>query len=53
MDFVPAGACGCEVRTASGLVEGRLKEGVWEFLGIPHAAPPTGDALLTASQEVA
>ncbi len=53
MRFVPAEVCGCEVRTASGLVEGRLGEGVWEFLGIPYAAPPIGDARLTASQEVA
>ncbi len=30
------------MKTAAGKVEGRLEEGVWEFLGIPYAAPPIG-----------
>jgi carboxylesterase type B len=31
------------VATDRGLVEGRAKEGVDQFLGIPYAAPPVGD----------
>ncbi len=42
MDFRETQPCRCAVKTTAGLVEGRLEEGVWEFLGIPYAAPPTG-----------
>jgi len=43
MDFQETGPCRCKVSTDAGMVEGRLEEGVWEFLGIPYAAPPTGE----------
>lgn len=33
---------GPEVLTASGVVRGRLKDGLFVFRGIPYAAPPTG-----------
>jgi para-nitrobenzyl esterase len=42
MEFEETGPCRCTVRTNEGLVEGRLDAGVWEFLGIPYAAPPSG-----------
>src|SRR5499427_7765369 len=31
-----------QVKTAEGPVSGLLKNGVYEFLGIPYAAPPVG-----------
>jgi para-nitrobenzyl esterase len=43
MDFTETSPCKCKVRTGAGQVEGRLEEGIWEFLGIPYAAPPTGE----------
>ncbi len=43
MDFQETGPCRCVVSTDAGMVEGRLEEGIWEFLGIPYAAPPTGE----------
>jgi para-nitrobenzyl esterase len=42
MEFEETAPCRCVVETGAGLVEGRLEEGVWEFLGIPYASPPTG-----------
>ncbi len=42
MEFEETGPCRCTVATQEGLVEGRLDAGVWEFLGIPYAAPPSG-----------
>ena len=43
MEFSEISPSSCAVRTESGLVEGRRKEGVWEFLGIPYAKPPIGE----------
>jgi para-nitrobenzyl esterase len=43
MDFEETGHCRCKVNIDAGMVEGRLEEGMWEFLGIPYAAPPTGE----------
>jgi para-nitrobenzyl esterase len=43
MDFEETVPCRCAVKTGAGMVEGRLEEGIWEFLGIPYAAPPTGE----------
>lgn len=31
------------VRIEAGLLEGRAREGVWEFIGIPYAKPPLGE----------
>ncbi len=42
MDFGETAPCRCAVPIDAGQVEGRLEGGVWEFLGIPYAAPPTG-----------
>ncbi|MEW6554234.1 MAG: carboxylesterase/lipase family protein [Actinomycetota bacterium] len=42
MNFEETGPCRCTVQTGGGMVEGRLVGGVWEFLGIPYAAPPSG-----------
>jgi hypothetical protein len=38
-------AAGARVRTSSGLIEGHdaSRPGVFEYLGIPYAASPTGD----------
>jgi para-nitrobenzyl esterase len=33
----------CAVKTGAGLVEGRLEQGIWEFLGIPYARPPVAE----------
>src|SRR5947208_389654 len=31
------------VETTTGAVEGRLKDGIFDFRGIPYAAPPVGE----------
>ncbi|GAQ04006.1 cholinesterase [Aspergillus lentulus] len=38
-------AAGARIRTSSGLIEGHVasRHGVFEYLGIPYAAAPTGD----------
>ena len=43
MEFKQTEPSRCAVKTAAGLVEGRLKQGAWEFLGIPYATPPVGE----------
>ena len=41
-----------EVRTAAGLVRGRLEDGLAVFRGIPYAAPPLGEARFQAPRPV-
>ena len=40
---VPAASTAPQVKTASGIVEGKDDGPVHAFLGIPYAAPPVGD----------
>jgi para-nitrobenzyl esterase len=42
MEFEETAPSRCAVKINAGLVEGRLEQGVWEFLGIPYAKPPVG-----------
>lgn len=43
MEFDETAPSRCAVKIDAGLVEGRLEQGVWEFLGIPYATPPVGE----------
>ncbi|MBT5141037.1 MAG: carboxylesterase family protein, partial [Acidimicrobiaceae bacterium] len=38
------------VSTSVGDLHGRLRDGIHEFLGVPYAAPPTGDLRFRAPQ---
>jgi len=38
------------VRTKTGALVGRIRDGVHEFLGVPYAAPPVGDLRFRAPQ---
>ncbi len=40
------------VEIDSGKIKGRLQDGVWEFLGIPYAAPPLGNLRFKPPQPV-
>jgi len=43
MEFEETAPSSCAVKIEAGLVEGRLEQGIWEFLGIPYAKPPIGE----------
>ncbi|WP_327281892.1 carboxylesterase/lipase family protein [Streptomyces sp. NBC_01205] len=47
----PSGTAHPQVNVAQGVLRGQEHDGAQEFLGVPYAAPPVGDARLRPPQE--
>lgn len=40
------------IQTQSGRIRGYLRNGMWEFLGIPYASPPVGQLRFKRAQAI-